>query len=201
MLFGKNVLDIIIIVILLFFAIRSFFKGTIHEIFSLLALVLGIFLARRYYHPFSQDLGAWNSPRAAGIVAFIFLFFTVYIIVTILGRLLRQIIKTVELGWLDHLGGAILGLIKGGFLVCLLVTILILILPSDSQLIQTSRLAPLLYQTSSLLLKFVPPAVKQKFRQKIEEMENVRGRRPSPHRHPPRKETGISRRNFMKQTQ
>lgn len=187
MLFGKNILDIIIVAILFFCAIWSFFKGTINEIFSLLALGTGIFLARRYYHQIAQVLGKRGSPIAAAI-AFILLFLVVYIIIILFGKLLRHLIKTVKLGWLDHLGGAILGLIKGCLLVCFLVTILILILPSDSPLIQTSQLAPLLYQTSSLLLKLVPPSVKQKFRQKIEDLGKVRGKKPSSPRHTPRKE-------------
>jgi membrane protein required for colicin V production len=186
MLFGKNILDIIIIATLFFCTIRSFFKGTIHEIFSLLALVMGIFLARRFYHPIAQSLGREGSLIAATL-AFIILFLAVYITIIIFGKLLRHVIKSVELGWLDHLGGALLGFIKGCFLACLLAGILILILPSESRLIQTSRLTPLLYRTSSLLLKFAPPAVKQRFRRKIEELEGGKGKKTSSPKHTPGK--------------
>ncbi|MEW5800774.1 MAG: CvpA family protein [bacterium] len=191
MVFGTNILDIVVVVTLLFFTIHSFFKGTIHEIFSLLALVLGLFLAQRFYHQTAQAFEKIGGNSKAGIfVAFILLFFVVYLIVILLGKLLKKIIKTAQLSWMDHLGGAFIGMIKGILLLCMLVAVLVMVLPSESQLIRTSRLAPLLYQTSSVLLQAVPPAIKKKFREKIEELETLRKRRPAPHKAPQRHTPG-----------
>ncbi|MEW6378337.1 MAG: CvpA family protein [bacterium] len=172
LLFGKNILDIIIVITLIFSGIRSFLKGIVHEVFSLLALVLGIVFARRLFHQAAQIWGGADSSWIINVAVFVLLFLAAYIIITLLGMLLRGIIKTAQFGWLDHLGGMILGLAKGYFLLCLLIAILVLALPSDSHLIQTSRLAPFLFQSTSFLMKYAPSAVKLGFQRKLEEIQH-----------------------------
>jgi len=174
MIFGKNVLDIIILSILVFCTIRSFFKGVIREIFSFLALALGIILARQFYYQTSQSWGRWISPKAGNIVAFILLFLAAYLVVLIIGKLFRKIIKTIELNWLDHLGGALLGFLKGLLLVCLLVTVLIMFLSPQEQVLRTSKLIPHVVYIISIsdgLLKAIPPEIRQGFQDKVEELK------------------------------
>lgn len=174
MIFGKNVLDIIIIIILVFCTIWSFFKGIIREIFSLLALVLGIILARQFYYQTAQSWGRWLSPKAGTIIAFILLFLVAYLVVVIIGKLFRKIIKTIELNWLDHAGGALLGFLKGLLLVCLLVTVLIMVLSPQEEVLRTSKLIPHIVYIISLsdgLLKAIPPEIREDFQEKVKELK------------------------------
>jgi len=174
MIFGKNVLDIIILSILFFCTIRSFFKGIIRETFSLLALVLGIILARQFYYQTAQSWGRWISPKAGNIIAFILLFLVAYLVVLIIGKLFRKIIKTIELNWLDHVGGALLGFLKGLLLVCLLVTVLIMVLSPHEEVLRTSKFIPHVVYIISLsdgLLKAIPPEIRRGFQEKVEELK------------------------------
>lgn len=174
MIFGKNVLDIIILSILLVCTIWSFFKGIIREIFSLLALALGIILARQFYYQTAQSWGRWISPKAGNIIAFILLFLVAYLVVVIIGKLFRKIIKTIELNWLDHVGGALLGFLKGLLLVCIVVTVLIMVLSPHEEVLRTSKLLPHVVYIISLsdgLLNAIPPEIRQGFQERVEELE------------------------------
>ena len=174
MIFGKNVLDIIILSILLFFTIWSFFKGIIRGVFSLLALALGIILARQFYYQTAQSWGRWISPKAGNIIAFILLFLAAYLVVMIIGKLFRKIIKTIELNWLDHVGGALLGFLIGLLLVCLLVTVLIMVLSPHEEVLRTSKLIPHVVSLVTLsdgLLKAIPPEIRRGFQEKVEELK------------------------------
>lgn len=174
MIFGKNVLDIIILSIVLFFTIWSFFKGIIRGVFSLLALALGIILARQFYYQTAQSWGRWISPKAGNIIAFILLFLVAYLVVVIIGKLFRKIIKTIELNWLDHVGGALLGFLIGLLLVCLLVTVLIMVLSPHEEVLRTSKLIPHVVSLVTLsdgLLKAIPPEIRRGFQEKVEELK------------------------------
>ncbi|MCL6582346.1 MAG: CvpA family protein [bacterium] len=172
---GRNILDLVIAAALIFSLIRSFLKGVVREIFSLLALGLGIISARQMFPQVAKILegdACADSPWITRGVAFVLVFLAVYIIISILGFMVRTMIRSVELSWLDHLGGAILGLLKGGFLLCLLIAVLVMILPPDSQIIKTSQLAHFFFQEAAFLMKFAPEEINLKFREKIERFQN-----------------------------
>jgi membrane protein required for colicin V production len=177
MFLGKNILDIIVVAVLMLSSIYSFYKGTVREIFSFLALVMGVFFAWQFYHQTARICEGWlGSTGASNTISFIFLFLAGYIITILLGTLLQKVISTIQLKWLDHLGGVIVGLLKGCFLVCLLIFILVMVFPSQSPLIQTSRLAPYLISWSDMVVKFISPAIRQNFHKKIDELKRLRKR-------------------------
>jgi membrane protein required for colicin V production len=176
MLFGKNAIDIIIVAILAFSTLYSFLKGVVREIFALLALVAGIVLARRYYYQAAQGWQRWIGSQASYLISFILLFLATYLIIILAGRLFRRILKTAELSWLDHLGGAFLGLVKGGLLVCLLVFFLVMILSPRNRLMQTSRLMPhvvYLISFSEVLMETIPPEIRKGFIERVEELRRL----------------------------
>ncbi|MGA1874274.1 MAG: CvpA family protein [bacterium] len=184
MLFGKNSIDIVIVAILAFSTLYSFLKGVVREIFALLALVAGIVLARRYYYQTAQSWQRWLGPQTGSLVSFILLFLATYLIIILAGRLFRRIIKSFELSWLDHLGGGILGLVKGGILVCLLVMFLVMILSPRNRLMQTSRLMPhvvYLISFSEVLMEIIPPEIRKGFCQRVEELRRL-WKQDRPHR-------------------
>lgn len=112
-----NWLDIVIIVVVAASALGGLIIGLISAAFSLAGIIVGIILAGRYYLPFSQQLGFIPSESAARIVAFAIILVGVLLIAMLLAFVLRRLLSAIKLGWLDRLGGAVLGLFTGT-LVC-----------------------------------------------------------------------------------
>ncbi len=110
-----NWLDIILIVVLALSILGGLTRGLIRTALSLAGLILGIFLAGRYYAAFGNWLPIANTD-IANIVAFAIIFIAVMVAAGLLAFFMRRIISLVMLGWADKLLGALLGLVLGGLL-------------------------------------------------------------------------------------
>ena len=125
--------DIITIIVAVFFIYKSYQQGLLSSAFRLVGLVLGIVI--------SANLGAWASDifllqfswsqQVADIVGYISIFIIVILIVQIIGYFLRTIIHAVKLGWLDRIGGLLFGALKAAIIMSLIFWLLLAI-PSDS---------------------------------------------------------------------
>jgi membrane protein required for colicin V production len=111
--------DIIVVCMILFGAYRGYKEGFLMELFSLLAIVLGIlgafkllgvaliFLTERF------DIDEKILPY----VAFGVVFLIIVIVVTLIGRTLRLSIDKSFLGRVDQIAGSLLGAVKTLFMV------------------------------------------------------------------------------------
>lgn len=107
-----NFLDIIIVIVL---AISFFFglgTGLVRGIFSLLGIIVGLVLARQFYTAFSDSM-------ATQVLTFIIISAVVTGVISLLGSIVKKVLHVMMLGWLDHLGGALLGVVIGGTLIAL----------------------------------------------------------------------------------
>jgi membrane protein required for colicin V production len=109
-----NWLDIVIAIILVITLFVGLKTGLIKMVISFAGLILGIFLAGRYYHTLADKLTFISSDTAAEIVAYSIILIIVIIASTIIAWLLSKIVSAIMLGWINHLSGAILGLIIAG---------------------------------------------------------------------------------------
>jgi membrane protein required for colicin V production len=114
-----NWLDLVIIVLMAVFTISGLASGLIKTAFSLAGVIIGVTLAAH----FNNWATFISNENTAHIVAFIIVLLAVMIVATIAGAIVSKIIKMVLLGWLDHLLGAVLGFILGGFIIGGLLTI------------------------------------------------------------------------------
>ncbi len=125
--------DIVAIILTLFFIYRSYQQGLLTSAVRLAGIILGIIV--------SANLGSWASDllmlqfnwseQVSNIVGYIAIFFIVLMMAQILGYFLRTIIHAIKLGWLDRIGGLLLGALKAGIIISLIFWVL-LIIPSDS---------------------------------------------------------------------
>ena len=121
-----NIIDIILIIPIIWFAYLGFKRGLIIELASLIALILGIYAAL-YFSFYAEDLLAniFNmGPKYRGIAAFILTFVVVIVVVHLIGKLLEKIINLVALGFLNKLAGGIFGVLKGAVLLSVILLIL-----------------------------------------------------------------------------
>ncbi len=109
-----QILDIVILVFAGLMMILGFRKGLIISLASLVALILGIYLAVYFSH-FAGDLlrSGFNITSVyLPVISFAVTFLAVLIVVLLLGKLIEKLFDVVGMGFLNHLTGALFGLIK-----------------------------------------------------------------------------------------
>jgi len=116
-------IDVILLLLLGLGAYEGYKKGLLMSLIGLfgfvLAIVLGIYLM--------ESVGNWlasetqQSAFAMPIVAFLIVFFSTLFLVHLAGRAVKKMMGLVLLGGLDSIGGAVLGLVRTGFFISLLV--------------------------------------------------------------------------------
>jgi len=117
-----NIFDIIILVVLAIFAVKGLVRGLVNEAASLTGLVMGAWLAYRYYPALSVPLKeSLHFPaHVSAFLAFMLILILTGIIAHILGNIITTIVRVVMLGILNRLGGVALGLTEGVLLLSML---------------------------------------------------------------------------------
>lgn len=169
-----NALDVIIGLILAYTLIRGVFRGLVEEVASICGVFAGIYGAVFYYPQAAAFLSRWISEAAyRNIVSFLVIFGLIFIVVGVLGILIKYLLNITSLGWLDRLCGVAFGGIKGVLMAAVLLMALTAFLPRGVPLIKESQLAPHVNQIATRLAKIVPQDMRQKFFGKMKELENA----------------------------
>ena len=120
-----NVIDMIILVILCFFAVKGLIRGLVNEAATLAGLVVGGWLAYRYYPSLAAPISGFLHMPAhlASFLAFIFILLLTGICAHVIGNIITAALRLVLLGSLNRLGGVLLGTAEGAFLLCMVFSI------------------------------------------------------------------------------
>ena len=110
-------LDIVIIVVVVFFCLAGLKNGIIRTVFSLVGLVVGIILASNFAPQVAKLLVFIKQETLANIVAFVLILLVVTVTATVVAQILSWTASLILLGWLNRLGGGALGLAVGS-LIC-----------------------------------------------------------------------------------
>lgn len=108
-----NWLDIIILVVVAAATFYCLKIGIIKAVLTLAGMLGGVILAGRFYGQLAGQLTFVQQEALAKIVAFGIIMVGVAIVAGILARLLGWFASVIMLGWVNHLGGAVLGFIMG----------------------------------------------------------------------------------------
>ena len=121
-----NYLDIIFAIILFLFGFKGFRKGLIIEVVTLLAFGVGIYGAMHFSDFTAAHLQEFMevNPKHLDTVAFILTFILLVVFVNMIGRLVSNAVKAMNLGFFNRLGGLLFGLAKGLLLCSTFVLIL-----------------------------------------------------------------------------
>lgn len=159
-----NWVDIAIVAVVLSSTLMGLFWGLIRQIVSIVGLVGGIWLAGRFYQPVAEFLhgkdggGLVADANWAKIIAFGLVVIGFSLVVGAAGSVLRFAANLLFLGWLDHLLGAVLGLLNSLLLVmALLAVATVFPVPNVSQAIKDSVVAGWLANFVPVVLAFLPP--------------------------------------------
>jgi membrane protein required for colicin V production len=136
-----NVIDIIILVPIAFFAYRGFTKGFFISVAMLAGLLLGFYAAINFSEFMANFLTNKLNLASNNIkfIAYITTFVLVVVLVYLIGQLLSGVARTAGLGLVNRLGGAALGIVKALIIVSTFLLLLAKIDPKAHLVSQKTR--------------------------------------------------------------
>ncbi len=109
-----NWVDLVIVAIIAWSAFRAFRTGLVRELTALIALIAGIFLAGALSDDLSANLDFLiDDEQTRNLAAFVAIFAGTFIAGQVLSAVLSDVAGMLLLGPLDHIAGAIFGLVQG----------------------------------------------------------------------------------------
>jgi membrane protein required for colicin V production len=138
-------------------ALLGVMRGFIGVVVSLLAWLLGGWVAFRHGGDVAMMLASDGEPGATGLFAgYALAFIAVMVVVGVAGWLVRRLVQSAGLGGMDRMLGFVLGLVRGGFVACALVLLLALTsMPREPQW-RTSQVVPVLVPGAQWLRAWLP---------------------------------------------
>ncbi|ADL11947.1 CvpA family protein [Acetohalobium arabaticum] len=139
-----NLLDFGIIIIIISSILRGYQKGMIRQVISIVALAVAFYVAMNNYQVVAVYFNN-NFPitmSIAQVISFGLIVIVISAVINILGYLLNKLTGLLLLSMIDGMGGAILGLIKGGLIVYILLILISRVpFPAAEDSLQASILA------------------------------------------------------------
>ena len=118
-------IDIAILVIAIWLAYKGFSKGFVTELASLVALILGIYGAIHFSVLLNDTVASIGiSERFVPILSFALTFILILLVVHLIAKIITKLIDALSLSFLNKLGGAIFGAIKG-LLICTIIVVFV----------------------------------------------------------------------------
>jgi len=115
-------LDYVVIGVVAVSVLLGWWRGLVYEVLSLLGWVAAYMVAWLFSVDVARYLPQGMGPETIRMVASFALLFVVTLIVSgILAWLLSKLVKIAGMGWLDGFLGALFGVLRGGFLVLVMV--------------------------------------------------------------------------------
>ena len=147
--FNLTGFDFVIIALLLLFTLRGLWVGFLRQITTLVALLVGYFIAGQYHDklfPFLRELT--ENSYAIFWSSYVILFGITYVLTMLLGKGLAKVVELTVAGWFDKLLGGVLGAVKAGVLVILLNMVLSGVLAPENTMLRDCQLCPYLSQAT-----------------------------------------------------
>ncbi len=171
---AMNFLDIAIVIILSYCLIRGIFRGFVKELSSIIGVLGGFYAAYTYYPLVARLFSRWISNISyLNILSFLIIFCLVVIIISLLGVLIKHILRVAFLGWFDRICGAGFGIIKGILIAAVILISLTAFLPKGAPVIKNSLLSPHVTMISEKMAKIVSYDMRHKFGAKLKELKKA----------------------------
>ncbi|MEE8346837.1 MAG: CvpA family protein [Dehalococcoidia bacterium] len=158
-----NWIDIAIVIIIAFFVISAYSAGLIRELVTLVSVVAGVIVAGLFYDDMARDVLVFiDDEKTARTIGFLILLGAVYLAGQLVAVMLKQVAAVLLLGWADHMGGALFGILKG-LIVVEVILILLVTFPQFGldDAIDGSTLGSVFLDAASVLLIILPDEFEQ----------------------------------------
>jgi membrane protein required for colicin V production len=169
-----NSFDVLVAVIICFCLIRGIFRGLIKEVSSIIGVLAGYYAGYTYYLYLAKFLSKWLSvPAYSKLISFLIIFCGIFIIISILGVIIKYLLSISFLGWVDRICGGGFGLIKGLLIASILFIVFTTFLPKNAPFVKNSLIAPHLSYVSTNMAKIVHKDMRLEFVDKIEGLKKA----------------------------
>ncbi len=155
--------DWVIVAVVILNVILAAMHGFFAEAFSVAGLIVGYVLAAWRYKRFAAWLTTFlKSQLVAEVLAFLFIFLAILFLFSLLGRMMRKLMKAAGLSGFDRFMGALLGVLKGALLVSVIMMGMTAFTPT-SQWLTSSELAPYFLVAGRAAIWLAPSELRARF--------------------------------------
>jgi membrane protein required for colicin V production len=160
--------DWFICAVVLLNVVTAAMQGFFSEALSMAGLVVGYLVAAWKYRGLAEWLESFlKNPWLAEILGFLIIFFAIVLLFGLAARTARWLMKQSGLSGLDRFLGAILGLLKGGLMVAVILMGMTAFTPT-SKLLENSQLAPYFLVVGRAAIWLAPSELRARFNQGLE---------------------------------
>ncbi len=178
--------DWIICALVLVNVITAAIQGFFSEALTMAGLVVGYIVAAWKY----RGLAEWfekflKNDWLAEILGFLIIFFAIVLLFGVAARIARWVMKESGLSGFDRFLGAILGLLKGGLMVAVILMGMTAFEPT-SRLLQNSQLAPYFLVLGRAAIWVAPAELRARFYQGLDLVHQSPQKLTGSHASPPK---------------
>ena len=158
-----NWIDLSVYIIIFLFFILGLSRGLVRQVFSIAAIIGGMIVAIIFYDVFALMFikdNLVNNESIANVGAFLIVGFVGYLIIQFLGWITTKLLGSIQLGWLNRLAGAALGLAIGVIVAFLFVSTATIIVSEDSSVVNESTTIPYLNEGYKTVKSKLPEDLK-----------------------------------------
>ncbi len=154
-----SLFDLVTVLLVLFLGIKGILRGFIREVFGLVGIIGGIYVASRYAAPAGDFIDTaflhLESKESLYLIGFVAAFLIFWLVATLIGKFVEKIVSLSGLGFVDKLLGFAVGAAK----VFLIIGVIVYVLSNISvfsdkiaHYTKNSFMYPLFYATGSKIV-------------------------------------------------
>jgi membrane protein required for colicin V production len=163
-----TIADWMICGVVLLNVIAAAMQGFFSEALTMAGLIVGYLLAAWQYRSLAEWFETYlTNPWLAEILGFLIIFFATLLLFGIAAKIARWVMKEAGLSGFDRFLGGVLGLLKGGLMVAVILMGLTAFQPT-SKLLQKSQLAPYFLVVGRAAIWLAPSDLRARFYQGLD---------------------------------
>lgn len=163
-----TIADWVICAVVVINVITAAMQGFFSEALTLAGLVVGYVVAAWKYRSLADWFESFlRNPWLAEVLGFLVIFFAIVLLFGVAARIARWIMKEAGLSGFDRFLGAVLGLVKGGLMVSVILMGMAAFAPA-SRYLQNSQLAPYFLVVGRAAIWMAPSDLRARFYQGLE---------------------------------
>jgi membrane protein required for colicin V production len=153
-----NEIDYVILAVLLISVIVGVVRGAVREVINIMGWLAALVLAQMYAKSSAVWLAEWiGEPSVRFLVAWMGIFLLTLILFGLIGSLIAGAVRKLGLGGLDRMGGAVIGIIRGGLILVVLAWLAGLTTLPAAPIWKQSLFAPWLERVALQARQVLPP--------------------------------------------
>lgn len=156
-----EIIDLIILIPLIYGGYKGFRKGFVMELFTILALLIGLYAAFHFSDKITDIIvgKTHEKPGYLPAISFLLLFLAVGAMIYFGGKALEQVLKIAQLSLLNKGIGALIGILKWGYLVGCIFVFIQSLDTEEKFITQKNKANAILYPAVTGLVSYTIPGV------------------------------------------